>query len=115
MLRWCNTCRDNKKSWVGASAEWGEDHFSYSEEGRCSTCNRWSLVPNEAKNLNSWCESDGEFTDDEKKALTKFGIDSSKGNKERYTSNDLKKLCYLDEILERKKNKNSGKLSSYYQ
>ena len=36
-------------------------------------------MPNEAKNLNSWCESDGEFTDDEKKALTKFGIDSSKG------------------------------------
>jgi hypothetical protein len=59
------------------------------------------LVNSEARNLYGWLNNG--ISEEEKDKIAKFGISTSSSSNQKYPLQTLMKLCYCNEILERKK------------
>ena len=91
MTKWCNNCETYRSEWSSG----------YKPHVRCLTCDKWTLVNSDAKNLYDWW-GNGLAVDDKDK-IAKFGVSTSSSSNQKYPLSTLKKLCYCDEILEKKK------------
>ena len=91
MTKWCNNFEAYKTNWSSG----------YKSNSRCWTCDKWTLVSNDAKNLWDWWYNG--IDSDQKDKIIKFGINPSSSSNQKYPLGSLSKIYYCHDIFERNK------------